>query len=692
MQLSISKPPLLNPPMERAIRFLLTLLACGCLRAAEPFSVTDLLSLKRIADPEVSPDGKWVAYTLKEPRFNENKFISHIWVVSTDGGEPRQITSHEKGESRPKWSPDGKSIAFLSARGGSQQVWMMPIDGGEARQVTTLSTEADNHIWSPDGQSIAFTSDIWPDLSDDAAQKKRADEREASGVKAQVIDSLMYRHWTEWRHGKRTHIFITPITVNAPRDLTPGDFDAPPFSMSSSHLFDFAPDGKTLYFTRGTSRNKEAWSTDTALCSVSVEHGEITDLTPTNKGWDGPPYVSPDGHFVAYKSQPREGYEADKVRLALFDTTTKTMTYLANDLDRSIDEIVWTPDSKTIYFTAEERAQIALYSIQPRAGAKATFMSAFHHFGDLSIPQPGDSIIASLDSLTNAAEIVRISFPTNHTLFKHVTAVNQQVYETRALPSVEKFQYPGALGATIESFLLKPPSFDPARTYPCLLLIHGGPQSAWLDSFSYRWNMMAYAAHGYVVVAPNFHGSSSYGQAFQEEISGDWGGAAYEDVMKAADWAAAQPYIDKRRIGAAGASYGGYMIDWILGHTNRFACLVTHAGVFNLESEYGVTEELWFPEWEFKGPPWKNRALYDKFSPHRFAANFKTPTLVSHGEQDFRVPIDQGLQLFTTLKRQGIDSRLLYFPDEGHWILKLKNSRLFYDTVFDWLDRYLKTN
>jgi dipeptidyl aminopeptidase/acylaminoacyl peptidase len=678
--------------MEQAIRFLcLFLFICGIsVRGAEPFTVADLLSLKRIADPEVSPDGKWVAYTVREPKIEQNKFVSHIWVVPVDGGDAHQVTSHEKGESRAKWSPDGKSIAFLSSRSGSQQVWVLALDGGEARQVTALSTEADNHIWSPDGTSIAFTSDVWPDLSDDAAQKKRADEREASGVKAQVIDSLLFRHWTEWRQGRRTHIFITPITANAPRDLTPGDLDAPPFSMSSSHLFDFSADAKTMYFTRGATRIKEAWSTDTALCSVAIEGGEIIDLTSANKGWDGSPYVSPDGRFVAFKSQAREGYEADKMRLALFDVATKSTTYLARDLDRSIEEIVWTPDSKTIYFTVEERAQMALYSIPARAEGRATFMSAFHHFGDLSIGKPGDSIIASFDSLTNAAEVVRITFPANQSFYKRLTAVNESVYNNRALPTVEKFLYVGALGASIESFLLKPPGFDASKKYPCLLLIHGGPQSAWLDAFSFRWNMMTYAAHGYVVVAPNFHGSSSYGQAFAEQISGDWGGAAFEDVMKAADWAEAQPYIDRARLGAAGASYGGYLVNWIMGHTNRFKALVSHAGVFNLESEYGVTEELWFPEWEFKGPPWKNRALYDKWSPHRFAANFRTPTLVSHGEIDFRVPIDQGLQLFTTLKRQGVDSRLLYFPDEGHWILKLKNSRLFYTTVFDWLDRYLK--
>jgi dipeptidyl aminopeptidase/acylaminoacyl peptidase len=627
---------------------------------------------------------------LREPNLEQNKFTSHIWVVSTEGGEPRQVTNNEKGESRPKWSPDGKSIAFLSSRSGSQQVWVFTVDGGEAKQITSLSTEADNHIWSPDGQSIGFTSDVWPDLPDDAAQRKRADQREASGVNAQIIDHLLYRHWKEWRHGKRTHIFVEPIAGGVARDLTPGDLDSPPFSMSSSHLFDFSADGKTIYFTRGAGPDKEAWSTDTALCSVSLKDGTIKDLTPSNKGWDGSPYVSPDGRLVAYKSQAREGYEADKMRLALLDVASGSTTYLANDLDRSVEDVVWTPDSKTIFFTAEEDARMALYSIQPRADAKATFMSAFHHFGDLSIAQPGDSIIASLDSLTNAAEIVRITFPSNETFYKHLTAVNASVYASRALPTVEKFQYPGALGAKIDSFLLKPPGFNANKKYPCALLIHGGPQSAWLDAFSFRWNMMTYAAHGYVVVAPNFHGSSSYGQKFQEQISGDWGGAAFEDVMKAADWAAGQPYIDKNRIGAAGASYGGYMINWIMGHTDRFKALVCHAGVFNLESEYGVTEELWFPEWEFKGPPWQNRDQYEKWSPHRYAAKFKTPTLVSHGELDFRVPIDQGLQLFTTLKREGIPSRLLYFPDEGHWVMKLKNSRLFYITVFDWLDAYLK--
>jgi dipeptidyl aminopeptidase/acylaminoacyl peptidase len=670
-------------------KLLFSLLIVANLSAAQPFTVSDLLSLKRVSDPEVSPDGKWVVYTVREPDMEKNKFASHLWLVSTEGGAPRQLTTHEKGDSRGKWSPDGKSIAFLSTRSGSQQVWILPVDGGEARQLTTLSTEADNHIWSADGKSIAFTSDVWPDLSDDAAQKKRADEQENSGVKAQVIDHLLHRHWTEWRRGKRTHVFLTPISTNAPRDLTPGDFEAPPYP-ASPHYFDISPDGKWLAFTRGPKRNLEAWSTDAALCLVPTAGGEIQDITAENKGWDGSPFFSPDGKFIAYRSQSREGYEADKFRLALYDVASKKTTYLASDLDRSVEEILWSSDSKTIYFTAEDASKISLYSITLSPSSKATKLSEQSHFGDLSMPRSGDFLIGAIDSLLEPPRIFKMNLGAGRTDLKVLTDENSKIYSERVLPTVRSFSYKGALDSMIQSWLLLPPQFDATRKYPCLILIHGGPQSAWNDSFSFRWNLMTYAAHGYIVIAPNPHGSSGFGQAFTEQISGDWGGAVYEDIMKAADWAESQPYIDRSRIGAAGASFGGYMVDWILGHTDRFKALVSHAGVYNLYSEYGVTEELWFPEWEFKGPPWKNRELYEKFSPHLHAAKFKTPTLVTHGELDYRVPIDQGLQLFTALQRQGVESRLLYYPDEGHWILKLKNSQLYYQTVFDWLDRYLK--
>lgn len=671
----------------RAIFCMLAAAVALGLNAAEAFSINDLLILKRIADPEVSPDGKWVVYTVREPDLEKNKFASHIWMIAATGGIPRQITNHEKGESRARWAPDGKSIAFLSSRSGSQQIWILPLDGGEARQLTTLSTEADNHKWTPDGKSIVFTSDVWPDLTDDAAQKKRADEQESSGVKAQIINSLLHRHWTEWRRGKRTHVFITPVSTNAPRDLTPGDFEAPPYPADPNY-FDVSPDGKWLAFTRGPERNKEAWSTDGALMLVSTSGGEAQNLTLENKGWDGSPTFSPDGKFIAYRSQAREGYEADKFRLALYDLASKKTTHLTETLDQSVDEIIWSGDSKTIYFTAESEGAIALYSVMA-SGSAPMLVHSSSHVASISGPA-GNFLFAAKDSLLMAPEVHRFDLSSPDDGWSRVTTETAAVLKSRAKPIVESFRYPGARGASVQSWLLKPPGFDASKKYPCLLLIHGGPQSAWNDAFSFRWNLMTYAAHGYVVVAPNPHGSTGFGQAFTEQISGDWGGAVFEDIMKAADWAEAQPYIDRTRIGAAGASFGGYMVNWILGHTDRFKVLVSHAGVYNLDSEYGVTEELWFPEWEFKGMPWKNRELYDKFSPHLHAAKFKTPTLVTHGELDYRVPIDQGLQLFTALKRQGIDSRLLYYPDEGHWILKLKNSKLYYETVLDWLDKYLK--
>lgn len=657
------------------------------LGAAEPFSVNDLLSVRRVGEPDISPDGQWVAFTIREPSIEQNKTIPHIWIVPADGSaEPRQLTHHDKGESSPKWSPDGKTIAFLSSRGGSQQIWLLPFaSGGEARQLTSLSTEADNPLWSPDGQSIAFTSDVWPDLADDAAQKKRADEKESSGVKAQIIDHLLYRHWTEFREGKRIHIFITPAATNAPRDLTPGDFDSPVWSIGgAAGLFDFSPDGKELAFTRGPRREIEAWSTDAALCTVSASGGEVKDLTVDNKGWDGAPKYSPGGKYIAYRSQAREGYEADKMQLVLLDRASGQKRIIAKNFDRSIEEIAWSADEKEIYFTVEDQGSVVLYSVAVQTEAMPKKLSSEAHFSNLV--RAGNTIVGTIDSLRRAPEIA--AFRDGH--WRAITRINEALFNSRAIPATESIRFPGALNTQIQAWLIKPPGFDTAKKYPLLLAIHGGPQSAWNDAWSFRWNLMTYAAHGYVVLAPNPHGSTGFGQGFTEQISGDWGGAVFEDVMKAADWAVAQPYIDADRMAAAGASFGGYMINWIMGHTDRFKTLVCHAGVFNISSKYGATEELWFPEWEFKGPPWKNPELYQKFSPHQFAAHFKTPTLVTHGALDYRVPIDQGLQLFTALKRQDIPSRLLYYPDEGHWILKLKNSRLYYETVMEWLDRYLK--
>jgi dipeptidyl aminopeptidase/acylaminoacyl peptidase len=660
-------------------------------------AVDDLLAVRRVADAQVSPDGKLVAYAVREVSLEKNAAVSHIWVIPAAGGAPRQLTNGEKGESRPRWSPDGKTIAFLSSRSGSAQVWLIPVDGGEARQLTRLSTGADGHVWSPAGTHLAFTSDVWPDLDGgDAAQKKREDEIEASGVKAQVIDHLLYRHWSDWRRGKRTHVFVVPAAGGEPRDATPGDFDAPPFSLGGPDAFAFSPDGKTLAFTRGPERAVEAWSTNADLFIVPVEGGAATCLTAGNKGWDGSPAWSPDGRSIAYRSQEREGYEADRFRLAVVEVATGRAAYLAGDVDRSADEILWSPDARTIYFLAEDAGRTALFALPASGpgggpGAPRKVLSGVH-FSGLTMDRAGSVLAGEVQSLVRPPEVAVLDLAGaagGRADARAITRENDALFADLDMPSHESVRYAGALGDSIQAWLLKPPGWKAGSRHPFILFIHGGPQSAWQDAFSYRWNPALYASRGYVVLLPNFHGSTGFGLAFTERISGDWAGAAYEDLMKGVDWAIAEGLADPEHLAAMGGSFGGYMVNWILGHTDRFRALVSHAGVYNLDSMYGATEELWFPEWDLGGTPWKNRGDYERFSPHRHAARFRTPTLVIHGELDFRVPVTEGFQLFTALKRQGVEAKMLYFPDEGHWILKPKNAKLWNDTVAAWLERFV---
>ncbi|HEX5083241.1 MAG TPA: S9 family peptidase, partial [Blastocatellia bacterium] len=501
-----------------------------------------------------------------------------------------------------------------------------------------------------------------------------------------IADRLLYRHWDSFKRGKRSHLFVTSIEGGDPKDLTPGDHDVPPFSLGDPTAFDFAPDGKEIVFARNTDK-VEATSTNNDLFIVSVNGGEARRITGDNPGSDTTPRYSPDGKYIAYRSQTRNGYESDRFRLMLYDRKTGTSKELSSGFDRWVGEFAWAPDSQNIFIVAEDRGRELVGLASINGGVKPVIEKTAS--SGVTISSDGKTLAFTRSSLALPAEVFAAN--SDGSGARQLTRSNANLLAQLDLDKGEDFEYDGALKSKIHGFIVKPPQFDKSKKYPMVLLIHGGPQGAWLDSWGYRWNPQMWAARGYVTVLINPHGSTGYGQAFTEQISGDWGGAAYEDLMKGVDHVIKLGYVDPNRIGAAGGSYGGYMVNWILGHTDRFKALVSHAGVYNLTSMY-ATEELWFTDWEFKGTPWDNPELYAKWSPHLSAKNFKTPTLVVHGELDYRVPVGEGLQLFSTLQRKGVPSKLLYYPDEGHWVLKPQNSELWYKTVLDWFDQWLKPN
>ena len=676
--------------MKTILRWAITLfliLGGTVANAKRPITFDDMMKVQRISDPRVSPDGRWVAYVQGAVDFGANKVVNHIWLIGTGGGEPRQLTNGEGSDTRPRWSPNGDSIAFISTRGGKSQVWIIPVHGGEARQLTSLSTEADGVTWARKGDALLFTSDVYPDCADDACNKKRLEETEKSKVKARVIDELLYRHWNEWRDGKYTHLFTVSSKGGTPIDLTPGAVDSPTWFLGAPDGYDISPDGSEACFSSNRSGgSRVAWSTNNDLFLVSTKGGEPRNITKDNPGSDAAPQYSPDGRYIAYTSQARDGYESDLFRLRVYDRQNGSIKDVTTGFDQWVSNFTWAPDNDTIYFIAEESARQPVFKTSVSHPKVEKVLAGMND--DVAVTPDGQSLLLTRTSLTQPTEIfgaaVSGGAPTQ------LTHANDALLAQLELNTAELVMTKGALGAEIQSLLLKPPGFDSNTKYPAIVLVHGGPQSAWDDAWSYRWNAQMFAAHGYVVMMTNFHGSTGYGQKFVEQISGDWGGACYQDIMLATDYLENLPYVDKNRIGAAGASFGGYMIDWIAGHTHRFKALVSHDGVYDSHSMYGETEEVWFDEWEHQGPPWTKRESYEKSSPSNFVQNIETPMLIVQGALDFRVPEGQAMQLFTSLQRRGIPSRLLYFPDEGHWVLKPQNSQVWYKTVLGWLDRYVK--
>jgi dipeptidyl aminopeptidase/acylaminoacyl peptidase len=651
-----------------------------------PMTFDDLTAVKRIGDAQISPDGSRVAYVVTEVDKNLNRGKRSVWAVPTSGGAPQQLIASDKNDYSPRWSADGKWIAFLSTREGAPQIFVAGADGSNPRKVTGVPEGVGEFIWSPDGKMFAFATDVYPQCGDLNCVAKRGEAEEKSKVKAVIADRLLYRHWDSFKRGKRSHLFVVPSEGGDPKDLTPGDYDVPPFSLGDPTAFDFAPDASEIVFARNTDK-VEATSTNNDLFIVPVGGGEAKRITGSNPGSDTTPRYSPDGKYIAYRSQARNGYESDRFRLMLYDRKAGTSKELSTGFDRWVGELVWAPDGKNIFIGAEDRGRELIGVASINGGVKPLIANTAS--SGISLSGDGKTLAFTRSGLAMPAEVFAANSDGSDA--RQLTQANASLLAQLDLNKAEDFEFDGALKSKIHGFIVKPPQFDKSKKYPMVLLIHGGPQGAWLDSWGYRWNYQMWAARGYVTVLINPHGSTGYGQAFTEQISGDWGGAAYEDLMKGVDHVIKLGYVDLNRIGAAGGSYGGYMVNWILGHTDRFKALVSHAGVYNLTSMY-ATEELWFTDWEFKGTPWDNPELYTKWSPHLSAKNFKTPTLVVHGELDYRVPVGEGLQLFSTLQRKGVPSKLLYYPDEGHWILKPQNSELWYKTVLDWFDQWLKPN
>jgi dipeptidyl aminopeptidase/acylaminoacyl peptidase len=683
-----------------------------------PFTFEDMMKLKRVGAPVPSPDGKWVVFDCEDVDLAANKKTSHLWIVPASGGESRRLNQTPNHEERPRFSLDGKRLIWTSKATDPTQIWMCDFDAnagaltGIPHQVTSISTGADGAIWSPDGKNIVFVSAVYPDCKDEGCNKQRDEELKKSKVKAKIFSRLFYRHWNAFTEFKRSHLFVVPADAvvgafvsnasTTPRDLTPGDHDVPPFSLGGQDMYTISPDGQEVAYTSNIDE-VEATSTNNEIFIVPISGGAAKKIS-TSPGSDTTPLYSPDGKYLAWRSQERAGFEADKWRLLIQDRQLGKTRDLTEKFDRSLGSFAWGPTANGIWFAAEDHGEapiyfVALESSQPaeiaRLHADDLIFGANGalYFTRMSIAAPNEiwRVIFTDLALSNLVQEIG-GLMTKHDVPTSITHMNDALLSQIDMQPLESFTFKGANNEDVQGFLIKPSGFDPNKKYPLKFLIHGGPQGAWGNSWSYRWNAELFAATGnYVVVMINFHGSTGYGQKFTDSISGDWGGKPYVDLMKGLDYVErTYPFVDKNREAALGASYGGYMANWLLGHTNRFKCIVSHDGMFNAESAYGTTEELWFANWEFGGPPWKKRDVYRKWSPHEYAQNFKTPTLVVHGQNDYRLDVSQGFDLFTTLQVLKVPSKMLYFPDEGHWVLKPQNSQLWYKTVNDWVDQWCK--
>jgi dipeptidyl aminopeptidase/acylaminoacyl peptidase len=645
--------------------------------------------MDRISDPHVSPDAEWIVFTLRKTDLEENRGRTDLWLVRADGTGLRRLTSHPEADSNPRWAPDGKLVWFISARSGSSQVWRIRIDGGEAEQVTHEHLDVANLCVSPDGRHIGFTMEVFPDCNGPETTKKKLDEIEQKKAGGRIYDRIFIRHWDTWKDGRRSHLFVMPAAGPDAVDVMQSmDADTPSKPFGGPEEITFTPDGKALVFTARNVGRKEPWSTDFDLYLAPVDGSKPPEcLTEQNRAWDTNPVFSPDGKTLAYLAMSRPGYESDRLRIILRRWPGGKERVLTEHWDRSPSSICFSPDGKTIYATAANIGQRPLFAIDVATGRVRTIIK------DGSVGSPavaGHRILYGLNNLKSPVELYSVR-PDGSDV-RCITQINADRIASARMGEYEQFSFRGWNSETVYAYVVKPADFDPKKKYPVAFLIHGGPQGSFGNSFHYRWNPQVYAAAGYAAVMVDFHGSVGYGQDFTDSIRGDWGGKPLEDLKKGLAAALKRyPWMDPDRVGALGASFGGYMINWVAGNwPDRFRCLVNHDGNLDERMAYFDTEELWFPEWDHLGTPWDNPQSYEKHNPVNFVKNWKTPMLVIHGALDFRVVDTQGIATFNALQRRGIPSKLLYFPDENHWVSKPHNSILWHDTVISWLAQWLK--
>lgn len=652
---------------------------------ARGYDFNKFMQVKWVVNPQISPDGKHILFQMDTKDLKKNKNLSSLYILQLSDGKVSPLLPRMKNSKEGRWSPDSSQILFSSSDSGESQIYVTDLRGRRVKKLTSLALGASAPIWSSDAKSILFVSDVYTGAKNEAENVAEKEARAKSQVKARMLESLPYLVFDHWRDGKHSHLFYMPISTMKPVDLISGNYDVPPIDLGLGTDYAISPDLKNVCYTTNIDKNL-AWSTNNNLFLKELATGKLSQLTKNPANDSGIEY-SPDGKYIAYTSMKRAGFEADERVLNLYELATGKIIPLTAQLDRSINEFVFSPDGSYICFSADNNGYSSLYKVE-LATAKVSILTERTFDTSPTISKDGKTIYFLRQSIIAPAEIYSIS--SNGGEAKQLTCLNPE-FKQFGLTPAKSFEFAASDGVNVQGFIITPPNFDPNKKYPMILLIHGGPQGAWSDDFHKRWNTALFAASGYVTATVNFRGSHGYGQKFTDGVSKDWGGRPYQDIMEGVDYLLnTYSFIDKDRMGVVGASYGGFMTNWIMGHTDRFKCAISFSGVFNTVSEYGTTEELWFPEWEFGGTPYENRELYEKFNPINYVKNFKTPCLVIHGEQDFRVPISQAKQLFTALQRNGVESKFLYFPDECHFVRKPQNMQLWYTEMFKWFDQHLK--